>query len=239
MDEQSSQSSRKSSVMGKVDLAEARMSPYRTRSRKNSNLTEENLAMHNDSPVTRGALRRSTRRLSQGSENQNTVVLTPMPLATKRTTRRSPSVTSGDDVNVTPKKKFSVAKENDLMEEDEGEDDNEVKSSSPAENGSSDVSKETVSTMINGNVTNVTKEQTNQDAKKTATEEATPIESKKVSKAVDRSSTDKPIKLNRSSTVKSTVSSNLELKVSNASTTEDSTTTSKPLDPAVSVNLFL
>lgn len=170
MDEHSPPTSKKSSAIGKMDMVEtSRASPYHTRSRKNSNLTEENIAMHNDSPTTRNLNRRVTRRMSQGSESA--IVLTPMPPATKRTTRRSPSVVSGDDVVVTPKKKFSVAQENVVMEEDEAAEENAVGSPSVNENGSSNVNragdKDNVSTMMNGSVSEPTIQQKSQTATET------------------------------------------------------------------------
>lgn len=137
MDEESSPpSSRKSSVIGKLDRADTpRASPYLTRSRRSSTLTEENLAKHNDSPVTRSATKRLTRRNSQSSESAP--VSTPMPQPTRRT-RRSPSVTSADELPGTPKKKFSVPKENVVLEEDEPIDENsgDVQTPSQKINGS-------------------------------------------------------------------------------------------------------
>lgn len=164
------------------------MSPYRTRSRKNSNLTEENIAMHNDSPTTKSATsttRRVTRRMSQGSESA--IVLTPMPQPTKRTTRRSPSVASGDDVCLTPKKKFSVAKENVVMEEDEAVEDTKLPTPTPNENGPANVDKENISAIVNGIVPEVTPpQQKSVDANKTnlVVQQAISVDSEIVSNVV-------------------------------------------------------
>ncbi|XP_037046680.1 probable serine/threonine-protein kinase kinX isoform X2 [Bradysia coprophila] len=152
-------SSRKSSVLGKLDRPETpnRGSPYLTRSRKSSTLTEENIAMHNDTPTSKGApTRRITRRMSQS--NENPVVLTPMPQVAKRT-RRSPSVASGDDLMSTPKKKFSVAQENVVIEEDETVEENKLESTGAGTNGSkieNEGDKENINTIVNGNASDET-----------------------------------------------------------------------------------
>lgn len=225
MDEPSPPSSRKSQdKIGKVDLADTpRMSPYRTRSRKNSNLTEENIAMHNDSPRTRSATQRVTRRMSRGSESD--IVLTPMPQTTRRT-RRSPSIVSGDDVSVTPKKKFSVAQENVVMEEDETAEESKLQLSTPDEMGTSNVNKvdkENINTIVNGVVPEVTVQQKSQEANKVnsvAMEHVSNDDSEKIAKASAKLNINEPV-------------------VTNSESDPSNALPSESLKPIVSVSLFI
>lgn len=86
--------------------------------------------------------------------NETNVVLTPMPQVAKRT-RRSPSVTS-DDLMSTPKKKFTVAQENVVIEEDETMEENKLDSTGAGTNGTkiaNDGDKENINTIVNGNAT--------------------------------------------------------------------------------------
>lgn len=175
--------SKKSSTLGKHDRPETphRGSPYLTRSRRNSVLTEENLKVHNNETSENttvqqnetAGLRRSTRRSSLSNDNGS---LTPTPAA-KRSSRRSPSVTSGDDLNSTPKKKFYVAKENALIEEDETTEENKPQSTDAVANESKmEVDKENINTIVNGNASEETlnrKSQDSSDFNKTVVEKAT------------------------------------------------------------------
>lgn len=234
MDDQSHNSppsSRKSSsVVSKLDRPETpnRGSPYLTRSRRSSTLTEENIALHNDTPTTTS--RRITRRMSQS--NENGVTLTPMPQAARRT-RRSPSVTS-DDLISTPKKKFTVAQENVLIEENEPMEENKQESTAADTNETkieNDGDKENSNKIVNGNATEETQELKSQDANKTDSMVEQPMEPKVITHTVTIESDEVAVLTSNSNTVPVPVDINASAMID----MDDSTKTAEAINGDVSV----